>query len=347
MAMHRRVLLLTFGGGLIGAAIAFVACSSGPASQDAGLDGGPADAVSVFETSPPPDTFVAMVDAGRDTGSRDDAQQGSDARQSDGSVEAHAVDSGALAMCSIVTGACDIVSQNCSNGSECVAIFAPDGGIVTQCVADQPNEVLHKGAPCCPSSDGTNPCLPGLECNGGGFCTGNDGGITNGLPNGWGGSRCTPHCCMTDGGAEESNCGAAPDGGPQGYCDLETTEYNICSYPSGCVLLRGPECMTGFGCELAPTGDGGAGCTVLYLPDGGNGASSGESCYYSNSCADGLVCIGSGDAGTCSWMCHLAGAAPPFDAGLLRATPGYGGCPTGQTCEGIIGFPSWLGACIP
>jgi hypothetical protein len=147
-----------------------------------------------------------------------------------------------------------------------------------------------------------------------------------------------------------SNCGTT-DAGIEGLCNLglsftsaTAAQLTVCTYSPACEPLTGPHCIPGFGCEVVGV-EAGASCQVIYNPvDGGAAATEGQMCAYANSCADGLVCLGA-TTSTCLWMCHIAGQATPFDAGILQATPGRGGCPTGETCGGVEGFPGWLGAC--
>ena len=350
--MHKRALLTAIAGGFVAATGVFVACSSVPASTAAGPDAG-LDVVTVFETAPPLDTTRPTFDTGvPDVVIRDAAVDRGSVRDANAS-EAHVTDA-KVAACSLVTGACDIVSQNCSMGSECVLTEAPNGSVTTMCSPDQATEKLAKGAACCPSLDGINPCDPGLECNGGNLCaTGDAGPAGAGVPAGWGGSRCTPRCCPSDGGPNTANCGTAGDGGTAGTCDFQIAfsasgpvEYTVCSYPQQCQPLRGRQCLAGFGCEVA-SADGGSSCQIIFNPNGDAGAGEGQACMYSNSCADGLVCLGGADASVaCQWICHVAGSPTPFDAAVLQATPGYGGCPAMEACAGVQGFPDWLGACV-
>ncbi len=126
-------------------------------------------------------------------------------------------------------------------------------------------------------------------------------------------------------------------------------EYAVCTYPSGCEVLHPAECLSGFGCEVT-SASGAASCSVIYNPEGdaGAGATQGQACMYENQCADGLVCVGaSAGSTTCEWMCLVAGSPAPFDAGPLATVPGGGGCPSGTSCNGINGFPAWLGSCVP
>jgi hypothetical protein len=344
--MKPRPILFALLGGLVATGAGFVACSSGGSASsgfDAGFDTGTADTgITVFDTgagdggSGLPDTSFSRDGGAGDSGKRDAL----------GAVDGHATDA-PITHCSLVTGACDIVAQNCSSGTECDIVSEPDGSLGTACEAVTSSEHLAKGAPCCPPSDGTNPCDPGLECNGGNPCAA--GGTP--MNAGWGGSRCTPRCCPAlDGGNNNANCGTAGDGGAQGQCDLSISfvtngpgEYTVCSYPATCEPLGIHPCMSGFGCEVENAA-GTSQCVVTFDPTGDGGA--GQPCMYENSCADGLGCFGaSASTSTCEWLCAITGGTPPFDAGLLNTMPGHGGCPTGQSCEGVNGFPTWLGVC--
>jgi hypothetical protein len=354
--MQVRAFLTALAGGFVAATGAFIACSSnGPAVQnnEAGAEAGSLDVVTVFETASA-DTYIAPppADAGSDVSHPHDAMpdrgQPTDAPAPE---EAHATGEGG-AVCTTITGPCNLVSQNCSSGSECTLASAPDGSITTACSPTTAGEMLPLGTPCCPAAN-TNPCAPGLTCNGGNACgvVAYDAGKD--FPAAWGGSRCAPTCCPGDGGPIQSNCGTTPgDSGIAGLCNLGLSftgggapQLTVCTYSTPCEPLTGPHCIPDFGCEVVGV-EAGASCQVVYNPDkdGGAGATEGQACVYANQCADGLVCLGA-TTSTCLWMCHIAGQATPFDAGILQATPGRGGCPMGETCGGVEGFPGWLGAC--
>jgi len=354
--MQKRPILAAVAGGVLATTVAFLACSSGgSAAVDAGVDAGHKvglpDVVTVFETSWPDSGNVTVPEAGPTDAGHHDSATHHDAA-GDAGADATQGEAGPLAACkSLINAACDIVSQNCTSGNECAVVQEPDGSPGTACEPVQATEHLAKGAPCCPSPTGSNPCDPGLECNGGNFCA--DAGSPGvGLPPGWGGSRCTPRCCPVDGGGV-ANCGAAGDGGVQGQCDLGITftnngpaEYFVCSYPESCEPLHVHPCVEGFAC-LPENTAGTSTCTVISNPNGDAGATAGQACQYLNACADGLLCVGATAAtSTCLWMCRVAGQATPFDAGVLKTTPGYGGCPAGKTCAQATSIlPAWLGIC--
>jgi hypothetical protein len=349
--MQKRLLVLGLGGTFFGsfaAAAAFVACGNSPATVTGNPDTG------TLDTGIKPHLEATTFDVGTlDMGIIGADGQGFDVHighDAGDAGSAHAIDSGHLAHCSGVTGACDIVSQNCSAGSECIIVQGSGSALTTACNPDQPTEHLAAGLPCCPNDPAGNECDPSLECNGGNSCT-DAASPGPGLPPGWGGSRCTPHCCPEDAGANTANCGTAGDGGTQGHCDLQivngssTPIYNVCTYPQLCEPFIRP-CLNGFTCTVENV-QGTASCTVIFNPNGDAGLTSGQACEFGNECASGLTCIVEGDAGSCAWECHVAGQATPFDAGELNASPGHGGCPAGQTCEGLNGVPTWLGVCVP
>jgi len=252
-------------------------------------------------------------------------------------------DSGLVGHCSPVNGpACDLVKQNCKKGTECVLVGDPDAalGATTACLPTQPSENRPVGSTCCPNAP-SNQCDPGTTCIGN-PCV--DGGAPTG--------ECAPACCpaTADGGAGSDNCGTSPEG-YVGECNINLINgtggvlYTACTYSSKCIALGVAPCGPGFEC-IVENEAGSSECFFITGVDGGSPP--GGSCNTSD-CAPGLGCIdlSMSDGGTCLWQCHVTGQATPFDAGLLNGTVGHGGCPAGTTCEGIIGYPAWLGACIP
>lgn len=214
-------------------------------------------------------------------------------------------------------GSCDLVSQDCPDGGECVARGYADGGIFATCEA--PGEGAIQEGDTCTSSPTNNPCVAGLEC------------VNN---------RCSKHCC----GGDSTVCGTSPEGYP-GLCDLTITNaqgaslYMLCEYNAPCEPFDLVVCPTGSEC-LVRDRAGTATCQNVYNPPGKD---ENAPCARINECKDGLVC-----AGTCQWLCyHAAASSPPFDAGGLDLTmPGRGGCPTGETCQGTpAGLPDWAGLC--
>jgi hypothetical protein len=349
--MQTRAIITAVGGGGFAITAVLLACSGGSTSNggspDAGHDVSLDVPITVFETSPADTTL-------HDSGAGDSTVHDSGHPKADGGSDVYAIDVGPLPGCGTLTGACDLVAQNCSPGAECVMLSGVIGAY-TACEPDQASEHIQQGMPCCSLASGANPCDPGLECNGGQDCA-DAASPGAGLPPGWGGSRCTPRCCPSDAGADPANCGTAGDGGLQGYCTLGVpltdngpAAYYVCTYSPTCEPFEVHPCSAGFGCEVENAA-GTASCVVISNPGSDAGATSGQACESENQCADGLVCIvtqGYG-AGTCSWMCHVNGVGGlPFDAGYLKPEAGAGGCPDAQGCMHPSWYPAWLGFCQP
>ncbi len=278
-------------------------------------------------------------DAGGDATAAGDAPvDGMPDRVSDGGAGfdgAMAIEGG----CSAINSACDIVLQNCPSGQECAA--AGDAG--TACIDDVATRHLPKGHACCASAK-DDPCGPGLHCIGPrNDCTGDAGAS----------GRCTPACCADD------VCGKSDPEGFAGRCDLSIVDgkgkgrFKVCDYDPPCRPFHLQSCPTNFTC-VTQDQYGTSSCIGIYAPiDGGvipTGYTEGMPCDTSNGCADGLACLGAGDAGAaCKWLCLEPNANPPFDAGAARdGGPGYGGCPAAEKCQGTItGMPLWLLFCTP
>jgi hypothetical protein len=235
--------------------------------------------------------------------------------------------------CTAVNGPCDLVLQDCANDAqgraqECVVARAPSGDLTTQCVPVQPSQQLPMGRGCCPGAD--NPCLPGLACIGD-PCV--DGGPTT--------ARCSPACCDGD----HASCGQSDPEGIGGQCDLtlfvDSTEvHRVCSYRERCKPFGVEPCKQGQVC-LVEDKVGTAGCIAS------NGIANRQPCTFANDCADGFMCVGSGDGGTCRMFCLTPNSNPPFDASAATGEPGRGGCPTGERCTGptFQNQPDWLQLC--
>lgn len=224
-----------------------------------------------------------------------------------------------------VTGNCDPVLQNCPSGQECVV-----DGTTAKCVGVTASESLPVGRACCPNNATGNPCQPGLTCVGS-ACA--DGGPATG--------RCSPACC------DDKICGKSDPEGIAGSCDIVIVDdnnaplFNACTYRERCQLFGVEPCMNGKGCEV----DDNQGTSTCIE---NSGKTDHQSCSFKNDCADGYICVGGGATGVCRYMCLIPGTTSPFDAGLVDAGAGKGGCPAPQACK--ISFtpdtaPSWLGAC--
>jgi hypothetical protein len=228
--------------------------------------------------------------------------------------------------CSAAKGACDIVLQDCPPQQECTS--GNDG--VTFCQPVQGTQQLGSGRSCCPNGNG-NPCLPGLTCVGS-ACT--DGGVAT--------ARCSPACCTGD----DQHCGKSDPEGISGACDLTLVDptsqkelYQVCTYRQRCQPFQVEPCKSGETC-LVEDNAGTASCVT----SAGKGYA--QPCTFGNECADGLICLGGGDAGVCKYACVVPGSINPFDASVQNGPPGRGGCPTKESCTGKIqDLPDWYRAC--
>jgi hypothetical protein len=227
-----------------------------------------------------------------------------------------------------IKGECDLVSQNCPNGKECVAML-PDGGNGTSC-QDPGTGALGEGEACTAGAD--NPCIKGLQCQSG---------------------VCSKPCCGNSSGTGDSTvCGTTKEG-YVGICDLNiidpktnATLYSVCEYAKPCQPFGIQPCGTNQTC-LVKDGVGSSACSDIYQPPG---KAEGATCTAANDCKDGMMCIGSGNNSTCTYVCWFKGSKtpPPFDGGALDGGAGGGGCPKAKTCKAVNwggALPDWLGTC--
>jgi len=237
--------------------------------------------------------------------------------------------------CSVVKGACDIVLQNCPDDSkgqkqECV-VSQTDKTLTTKCIAVQSSQTLPQGHSCCPGS--ANPCLPGLTCVGS-PCV--DGGPVTG--------RCSPACCKGD----DQACGLSDPEGIQGTCDItlfsgDTELHDVCSYRQRCKPFGQEPCKAGDLCIIEDK-LGTAGCINSFEK------ALGESCKFSNDCADGLFCFSplqDGGDPKCRMICLTPNSTHPFDASVEEGGPLKGGCNPSEQCS-ITNFqdlPAWFSLC--
>lgn len=236
------------------------------------------------------------------------------------------VEGGGGGHCSAAKGACDLVLQDCPPQQECTT--GNDG--TTFCQPVQGTQQLGIGRSCCPNGAG-NPCLPGLTCVGS-ACT--DGGVAT--------ARCSPACCTGD----DQHCGKSDPEGISGACDLTLVDptsqkelYQVCTYRQRCEPFQVEPCKAGETC-LVEDMAGTASCVTSA------GKTNRQPCTFGNECADGLICLGGGDAGVCHYGCLLPGSANPFDASVQNGGAGAGGCPSNEKCNiQIQGLPAWYAAC--
>lgn len=261
----------------------------------------------------------SVVEAGRDGG----------APPSDAGI--------APGQCTQVKGACDLVVQDCPDDKtgqkqECV-VTGSGTSYTTACQPVQASQQLPIGRACC-SNAPSNECLPGLTCVGR-ACE--DGGPKTG--------RCSPACCQGD----DQKCKRSEPEGITGKCDLvlvagdsNTELHRVCSYRERCAPFGQEPCRAGQMC-LVEDQVGTASCLSSF------DKKLGETCTFSNECADGLYCLilQGQDAGLCRMMCLTPGAQHPFDASVEDGGPYKGGCPVGSACSlgPFQDLPSWLSFC--
>ena len=225
-----------------------------------------------------------------------------------------------------IKGECDLVSQNCPNGKECVAPTQPDGGTFTIC-QDPGTGALKEGEMC----TGQNDCIAGLQCQAG---------------------RCSHPCCGNPNGAGDSTvCGTTPEG-YIGVCELNIVDaknnplYSVCDYAKPCEPFGVQPCGANQTC-LVKDGVGTSACSDIFMAPG---KKAGVACNAANDCGDGMMCINAGSNSVCTYVCwnKLSKTPLPFDGGALDGGVGAGGCPGGKTCKAANwggNLPDWLGTC--
>src|SRR5207244_1586205 len=117
------VFTVSLGFGLSGLACSSSTTSGGGGDEDSGTSDGGGDG-------------TVKKDGGGD------AQQMGDSGGMDGGG------GDAAGNCSPLKGSCDIVSQNCPQGKECVAVSTADGGFTSQCNNTSVGQHIAKGEAC-------------------------------------------------------------------------------------------------------------------------------------------------------------------------------------------------------
>jgi hypothetical protein len=203
-----------------------------------------------------------------------------------------------------VTGACDPVQQNCASGQRCTYVRTADK-TERACVEDG---TADEGNPCQLSGpaegQGVDTCKKGL------FCTDvrrEDGGTA---------FQCAKLCHNTD------QCG------PPLQCNevlrLSGTEETplVCGAQAKPCDLLAQDCQSPLGCY--PTTGTPSCASQGTLADGAR-------CQFSNQCASGSACVGSGNEKTCRPLCRLPQGQPSCAQGSCQPLQGH----------------SNVGACIP
>ncbi len=208
-----------------------------------------------------------------------------------------------------VTGACDLVTQNCAAGLTCRVEQTDAGGYQSACI-DLGNGAKKLGESCNAHKD----CQAKLSCA---------------L------SKCTRPCC------NDGPCGA------NGSCDMKisygSSFVQVCTFSASCTPWA-KDCPSGPESDCHIGANGKLKCSFPnYTTDAGS--TLGTACQFLNDCQDSQQCDFASGSGVCRWLCKASGSGAP-DAGAVGGTPGNGGCPSGQTCK-AYSSPSWLGVCRP
>jgi hypothetical protein len=263
-------------------------------------------------------------DGGADTGAADSTVDQSSQKEA-------GVDAPIMTCEAGVTGACDIVLQNCGSGSECKPVNLEAGACnyALECVSNTTGSITEGYA--CTQSGASNPCVAGLEC------------IEN---------RCARHCCLGD----DSICGPSQPEGFTGKCAVNvslqnctSTVYSVCTYAKPCEPFQLQACGPGLTC-LVTDSNGTASCSD-YASGTDAGKAEKAACQYANDCEDGLGCYGAPDGGasSCQWNCYVKGMGGPYDSQIAAdAGAGKGGCPGVEKCMPINwggSLPAWFGLC--
>ncbi|MBI3205429.1 MAG: hypothetical protein HYZ29_28070 [Myxococcales bacterium] len=208
-----------------------------------------------------------------------------------------------------VTGACDLVQQNCPAGQTCRIEQMDAGGYTTACIVLSTG-TKKLGEACAAHKE----CEPKLSCALG---------------------KCTHPCCS------DAQCGSA------GSCDMKisygTSFMQVCTFSASCTPWA-KDCPPGPESDCHVAASGKLKCSwPNYTIDAGS--TLGMACQFLNDCQDSQQCDFAGGSGVCRWLCKASATGAP-DAGAVGGTPGNGGCPSGQTCK-AYSSPSWLGVCRP
>jgi hypothetical protein len=130
-------------------------------------------------------------------------------------------------------------------------------------------------------------------------------------------NQCTAPCCR----ATNQPCGG-------GQCNLQLNYNNgdytfVCAFDKSCKLLEPNACPQGYGCHVDDPNQGLATCTK----PSAKMAKDLDPCKFLNDCPSMEDChdLSDGTGAHCHMYCYT-------DMSRGEGTPGYGGCPTGQSC---------------
>lgn len=250
--------------------------------------GGPADSGTPTPDSGTPDSGMGTPDAGNPNLTCDLATQDCDAGSECLLIQLMSGDFGSACR----AGACDLVKQDCGGGNKCTYV-ASDGGSERGCTGAG---TATEGQPCSPTTT-SNSCAAGLICLPKTF---SDGGTAD---------TCFKFCNTT------SDC----SGGEACFVVVEPPGNDerplVCDHP--CALF-GQDCPPGAACYPGPEVPG---C----YPEGT--IALGQPCTFSDQCVKGAACIG----GTCAQLCELPSGMPACTSGscqpiMVPNVPDAGAC---------------------
>ena len=219
---------------------------------------------------------------------------------------------------------CDLFAQDCPKGEKCMP-WANDGGPLwnaTRCspVADDPDA---PGEPCTVEGSGVS----GIDsCDVGVMCWDVDPRTDEGT--------CVAMCT---GSPEDPQCAAPEETCVSGADGLIALCYDTCD-------PLDPTCPAGSSCYPSPVGEP----VLVCQPTTGEDIPYGEACDFSNSCAEGLVCLDASlfpaceGLSCCTEFCDLTAGLPcPNDDQGVVCVPWYadGMAPPGQEDLGVCALP--------
>ncbi|XXF80685.1 hypothetical protein P2318_13305 [Myxococcaceae bacterium GXIMD 01537] len=202
---------------------------------------------------------------------------------------------------------CDVVRQDCPAGQRCTYVLS-NGVRSRQCVQEG---VSEEGDPC--SLAGTSPAQTFDTCKKGLYCVdrpAGDAGTT---------FVCQRFCHATTQCSAPQECNEVLR-----LSDTEELPLACGAASTRCDLLA-QDCADPLACYPSAS-RGTAVCA------GAGALAEGATCDFSNQCAKGSACVGTGSERACRKVC--------------RHPTGEPGCPSGTTCQPLAAFTG-MGACVP
>lgn len=270
--------------------------------EDSGSDGGVKDG---GEPPPPPPDGGGGTDAGYVSSFTCDVSGQLGCATGESCFYTDLQDGGTGSAC--FAGACDVVRQDCPSGQRCTYGVA-NGARSRMCVQDGAS---NEGDPC--SLSGGSGAQTFDTCKKGLYCIDTSGG--EGAPT----FQCQRFCHAT------AQCGAARECNEVLRLSDTGERPLVCGEPSPKCDLLAQDCASPLGCYPSET-PGAAVCTGI------GPRADGQACDFSNQCARGSACVGSGTPRVCRPLCRTSSGGP--------------GCASGTTCQALTDYPG-VGACVP